>query len=167
MLQERSEKEHKYFDIALSGTTATLVIHIPKKELIVAYVGNGQVAIQKREKIPKESNYTTKPHSPDDANEKIRIYNNQGEIRGSNLDKKSKIYVRARMYPGLTISRSLGDLIAHQIGVTSEPEIVFHELVPGDRFFTIASNGVWNHLQSDDVGEIVSEYGLKEPGSSC
>ena len=71
------------------------------------------------------------------------------------------------MYPGLTISRSLGDLIAHQIGVSSEPEIEFHELAPGDRFFTIASNGVWNHLQSDDVGEIVSEYGLKEPGSSC
>ena len=27
LLQERSEQEHKYFDIALSGTTATLVIH--------------------------------------------------------------------------------------------------------------------------------------------
>lgn len=32
------------------------------------------------------------------------------------------------MYPGLTISRSLGDLIAHQIGVTSEPEFVSYEL---------------------------------------
>ena len=71
------------------------------------------------------------------------------------------------MYPGLTISRSLGDLIAHQIGVTSEPDIEIKKLEPGDRFFTIASNGVWNHLQSDDVGEIVSEYGSKEPGQSC
>lgn len=71
------------------------------------------------------------------------------------------------MYPGLTISRSLGDLIAHQIGVTSEPEIYFYELQQSDRFFTIASDGVWNYLQPEDVGEIVSEYGLKEPGSSC
>ena len=83
------------------------------------------------------------------------------------MDKKAKIYVRARMYPGLTISRSLGDLIAHQIGVSSKPEIETQQLEPGDRFFTIASNGVWNHLQPDDVGEIVSEYGMKEPGSSC
>ena len=83
------------------------------------------------------------------------------------MDKKAKIYVRARMYPGLTISRSLGDLIAHQIGVSSKPEIIYQQLEPGDRFFTIASNGVWSHLQSDDVGEIVSEYGMKEPGSSC
>ena len=71
------------------------------------------------------------------------------------------------MYPGLTISRSLGDLIAHHIGVTSEPEFYVYEIQPADRFFTIASDGVWNHLQHDDVGEIVSEYGLKDPGSSC
>lgn len=71
------------------------------------------------------------------------------------------------MYPGLTISRSLGDLIAHHIGVSSEPEVQVYDIQPSDRFFTIASEGVWNYLQSDDVGEIVSEYGLKEPGTSC
>ena len=157
LLKERSQKEQKYFDIALSGTSATLVIHLPNNKLIIGYVGNGQVYIQKREKVAKDSNmkkggqenmFTTKAHSADDPTEKIRIYNNQGEIRSSNLDldKKAKIYVRARMYPGLTISRSLGDLIAHQIGVSSKPEIVTQQLEPGDRFFTIASNGVWNHL---------------------
>ena len=83
------------------------------------------------------------------------------------MDKKERIYVRARMYPGLTISRSLGDLIAHQIGVTSEPQVNFYTIQPDDRFFTIASDGVWNHLQTDDVGEIVSEYGMKEMGTSC
>ena len=50
LLKERSEEEHRYFDIALSGTSATLVIHLPNKKLgspklIIAYVGNGQVAI--------------------------------------------------------------------------------------------------------------------------
>jgi hypothetical protein len=39
------------------------------------------------------------------------------------LDKKVRIYVRARMYPGLSISRSLGDILAHHIGVTSEPKV--------------------------------------------
>ena len=85
LLKERSQKEQKYFDIALSGTSATLVIHLPNNKLIIGNVGNGQVYIQKREKVSKDSNFkkggqgnmfTTKPHSADDNNEKIRIYNN-------------------------------------------------------------------------------------------
>ena len=92
--------------------------------------------------------------------EKIRIFNNRGETRQSNLDKKSKIYVRARMYPGLSISRSLGDLLAHHIGVTSEPEVAIRDIEQGDKFLTIATDGVWSHLGAEDVGEIVSEFGL-------
>ena len=85
----------------------------------------------------------------------------------SNLDKKSKIYVRARMYPGLSISRSLGDLLAHHIGVTSKPDVHIHEIVNTDKFITIATDGVWSNIELDDLGEIVDEFGLKEPGESC
>ena len=84
----------------------------------------------------------------------------------SNLDKKSKIYVRARMYPGLSISRSLGDLLAHHIGVTSKPDVTVHEIIGSDRFLTIATDGVWSNLETDDIGEIVGEFGLKDPGQS-
>ena len=42
-----------------------------------------------------------------------------------------------------------------------------YEIQPGDRFFTIASDGVWKYLQQEDVGEIVTDFGLKEPGTSC
>ena len=84
----------------------------------------------------------------------------------SNLDNKSKIYVRARMYPGLSISRSLGDLLAHHIGVTSKPEVHIHEIMPSDKFLTIATDGIWSNLEIDDVGEIVGEFGLKDPGQS-
>jgi hypothetical protein len=38
-------------------------------------------------------------------------------------DKKPRIYVRGRTFPGLSTSRSLGDLLAHHIGVTSEPSV--------------------------------------------
>jgi len=34
---------------------------------------------------------------------------------------RARVYVRARMFPGISISRSLGDFMAHKIGVTSEP----------------------------------------------
>ena len=32
------------------------------------------------------------------------------------------------MYPGLSVSRSLGDLLAHHIGVKSEPDVHVYEL---------------------------------------
>jgi serine/threonine protein phosphatase PrpC len=55
-----------------------------------------------------------------------RIYKNRGEVKtGLTLsgDKKPRIYVRGRTFPGISTSRSLGDLLAHQIGVTSEPSV--------------------------------------------
>ena len=76
LLKKRSVEEEKYFDIALSGTSATLVIQMPNKRLIIAYVGNSKVAIQNRDRVSKGMNLTEKSHSPDSNEEKIRIYNN-------------------------------------------------------------------------------------------
>ena len=44
VLEKRSEAEPKYFDISLSGTTATLVIQLPRK-IIIGYVGDTKVAL--------------------------------------------------------------------------------------------------------------------------
>lgn len=79
------------------------------------------MALGRRDKKAKATTLTPE-HSPKVESEKIRIYNNRGETRTS-LDNKVRIYVRARMYPGLSISRSLGDILAHHIGVTSEPNV--------------------------------------------
>jgi len=59
------------------------------------------VAMRKRDKGTKDAILTLPFHTPEESEEKIRIYNNRGETRLSPLDKKPKIYVRARMYPGL------------------------------------------------------------------
>jgi serine/threonine protein phosphatase PrpC len=71
------------------------------------------------------------------------------------------------MYPGLSISRSLGDLLSHNIGVSSEPNVRVLELTQNDHFVVIASEGIWSHMSAEDVGEIVSEFAAKDPGISC
>jgi hypothetical protein len=63
---------------------------------------------------------TNKLHLPDEVNEMYRIYDNRGEVRQTE-DGMKRVFLRARMYPGLRISRTIGDLIPHQIGVISEP----------------------------------------------
>lgn len=75
--------------------------------------------------------------------------------------------MRARTYPGLSTSRSLGDLLAHEIGVTSEPGVKILELTQKDLFVLIGSQGIYAHLNPEETGEIVSEFAVKDPGICC
>ena len=56
------------------------------------------------------------------------------------------------------MSRSLGDQIAHMVGVSSDPEIMRFELKAEDKFIVIASDGVWEFLSNEQIGAIVWPY---------
>jgi serine/threonine protein phosphatase PrpC len=46
--------------------------------------------------------------------------------------------------------RSLGDTVAHSIGVTHEPDVVQRQLQPGlDRILILASDGIWDMLSNE------------------
>lgn len=53
----------------------------------------------------------TEDHVAANVNERKRIYNSYGEIRKS-ADLTQRVYARGRNYPGLHLTRSIGDLIA-------------------------------------------------------
>ena len=53
------------------------------------------------------------------------------------------------------MSRSIGDGIAHSVGVIHEPEVTEHALQEHDVFVVLASDGVWEFLSNDDVVKIV------------
>ena len=62
------------------------------------------------------------------------------------------------MYPAYKISRSLGDLIPHQIGVVSEPSFYVHTLKSSyDKYFVLASEGLWDFMSSEDVIETLNK----------
>lgn len=62
--------------------------------------------------------------------------------------------------PGLAMSRSLGDQIAHSVGVSTEPEVMKFEISPEHKFIVIASDGVWEFLSNEQIGQIVWPYYL-------
>ena len=70
------------------------------------------------------------------------------------------------MYPGVQVTRSLGDLIAHHIGVTSEPEFVVHDVQKQDTFMTLATDSVWKMLDPTEIGDIVAECHREESVAS-
>ena len=60
---------------------------------------------------------------------------------------------------GLAMSRSIGDHSVKSIGVIAEPVVTEYEIQPEtDEFMIIATDGVWEFLDSNDAVNIVAEY---------
>ena len=55
-------------------------------------------------------------------------------------------------------------LVACSVGVTSEPECTVKELTPVDKFMILASDGVWEFIESQDAVDIVGNCETVEEG---
>lgn len=51
-----------------------------------------------------------------------------------------------------------------RVGVTSEPECTVRELMPVDKFMILASDGVWEFIESQDAVDIVGNCETVEEG---
>jgi serine/threonine protein phosphatase PrpC len=157
------------FDLNLSGCSGTIVIQTPEK-IYVAWVGDchAMMCLKDRKyqavKLTQELDLV---HTPQNEKELNRIYSNKGEVKTSlslSGDKKPRVYVRGRMYPGLSTTRSLGDLLAHQIGVTSEPSIKIHKVSKeqSERFIALGTDGIWDNMNADDLMDNIKD--IKDVG---
>ena len=72
-----------------------------------------------------------------------------------------RVWLAEQDAPGLAMSRSIGDFIAHTVGVSTDPEVMKFELKPDDKFIIIASDGVWEFLSNEDIAKIVWPFYLK------
>lgn len=63
--------------------------------------------------------------------------------------------------PGLAMSRSIGDNVAHSIGVSTDPEVMRFDLNADHKFIVIASDGVWEFLSNEEIGQIVWPFFLQ------
>lgn len=64
----------------------------------------------------------------------------------------SRVWAKKEMYPGLAMSRSIGDTIASNIGVIAEPDILEFELSNNTKeCLIIASDGVWEFIDNKQV----------------
>lgn len=72
------------------------------------------------------------------------------------------MFVRGRAFPGLAMSRALGDAIANAVGVSPEPDVSIIKIDSQDEFVILASDGVWEFLKSKTVGEAAHVRGKKQ-----
>ena len=86
-------------------------------------------------------------HKPELPEEKKRIESKGGEVLQYEEDGiKSgpfRVWKKNEMYPGIAMSRSIGDSIAIKLGVISRPEIIGKKINDGEtKFIILVSDGV-------------------------
>ena len=69
-----------------------------------------------------------------------------------------RVWLKSENIPGLAMSRSFGDYVAHQVGVSSEPEILTEQINQNSKFMVIASDGVWEFFNNKQVMDMCLPY---------
>ncbi|CAN0071793.1 unnamed protein product, partial [Heterosigma akashiwo] len=55
-------------------------------------------------------------------------------------------------------TRSLGDAIAEELGVSAEPEIEVRKVAQGDKYIIVASDGVFEFITNQAVVDMVDKF---------
>jgi serine/threonine protein phosphatase PrpC len=104
-------------------------------------------------------------HKPELPEEEKRILSMGGRIDSfHDTDNNNeplgpqRVWLPDQELPGLAMSRSLGDTVAHSVGVSSVPEVKSFLISPDDKFIVIGSDGVWEFLSNEEVAEIVLPF---------
>ena len=150
-------------DCSLSGTTCTSLI-ISLDKIICSNIGNTRAILARYENGYYNAIELNRDHKPTESDEIKRIIS-QGGIIKQNFDKikkinngPEKIFLKNSDIPGLTMSRSFGDNLAHTIGVINIPEVKSYEYTGGEKFIVIATDSIWQYIDSDECVEIIKEF---------
>lgn len=151
-----------------SGSTACVVL-LQGKRLWVANVGDSRAVLGSRRKSKSkrsdEDDNTlevielTKDQNVHDKEERKRILKAGGFItipRDNQLPARIWLDENCSQV-GLAMSRSIGDHALKHVGVIAEPVVRDYVLNKNDKFFILATDGVWEFISSAEAVEIVDK----------
>ena len=153
-------------DCTYSGTTCSSLIFSPEK-IISINVGDSRCVLGKFKDNKWSAINLTRDHKPTEQDEKKRIIEKGGRIEPYKDDSgeavgPERVWLKEENLPGLAMSRSFGDDVAHMIGVTSKPEIMEFKVNEEDKFILLASDGIFEFITSDEAVNMVKDFYLKE-----
>ena len=109
----------------------------------------------------------TKDHKPEDQEELQRIQSSGGRVQrllddAGNRVGPYRVWEEDSNAPGLAMSRSLGDAIGKRIGVIPTPMVTKHAIdKENDFFIVLASDGVWDVMDNEDVVNFIESFRSK------
>ena len=162
-LDEKITKDLPYETLKFSGTTSNM-LYIVNDKLICSNVGDSRCvlfncALDDRWTSENLSN----DHKPKVPTEKSRILENGGEIhpyydQDGIPQGPDRVYAKNVGYPGLSLTRTIGDLEGKKIGIISDAEIIVKDIENTNKYVVIGSDGLWDKLQPYDIIRIVRAH---------
>jgi serine/threonine protein phosphatase PrpC len=164
---ERDIEKNSDIDANFSGTTCVMVFQVGNR-LLCGNVGDSRAILVKGDKVIPLSI----DQKPDDPEESKRIKENGGEISQYEEDgEKSgpfRVWQKGEVYPGIAMSRSIGDFIATKLGVIPEPKFIEEKIDKDTKFIVVASDGIWEFLDNETVKNMVMPFYEKiDPAGAC
>ena len=170
-MENNSLLRNKQIDSNLSGSTCVSVIYTPEK-LIIANLGDSRCVLGKKINNEWKAENLTRDHKPNIPEEAERIKSYGGRIRpmkdeDGNFVGPLRVYMKEKDIPGLAMTRSFGDYYASTAGTICIPEVTEYKFMPEDKFLVLASDGLFEFIESDEVVSIVSGYYAKNDIVGC
>lgn len=101
----------------------------------------------------------TREHKPNVKEERARIEKAGGRVVFDGY-ANHRVYAKNGRYPGLNMSRCLGDLLGHQdAGCSCEPDVTERPLDDLDHVLLVCSDGVWEFISPQEAVTIVADFG--------
>ncbi|KAJ1956749.1 hypothetical protein IWQ62_005237 [Dispira parvispora] len=104
----------------------------------------------------------TRDHTCSDPEERARVI-----AKGARVDQlfdgmqrigPLRLFKGSLPYPGLVVTRALGDTSARRLGVHATPEVTTFPLLSGHHCFVLATDGVWDGLTNENVLDLVAPF---------
>jgi serine/threonine protein phosphatase PrpC len=153
----------KKLSAQMSGTTASVVVHNHvDKKLTFAHVADSTIVLGTKEGSSWKVAKFTEDHKPNLKQEKARIEKAGGRVVFDGY-ANHRVYAKNARYPGLNMSRCLGDLLGHQdCGISCEPEInqveIAKECAGKESILLLCSDGVWEFITHPEALAICGEF---------
>ncbi len=154
---------NKSIDSDMSGSTVVSVIITPEK-ILCPNLGDSRAVLFKYDSGIYYAKNLSRDHNPGEPDENKRILLNNGRIKrcyDENLKKfygPERVWLKNKEEPGLAMTRSIGDKIAHSVGVSDVPEIKSFEYDGTEKFLIVASDGIWEYLHGEDCIKIIRSF---------
>jgi serine/threonine protein phosphatase PrpC len=127
--------------------------------MTVAHVGDSRAVLCLRNGKTLKARALTIDHKPNTRNELKRIKAAGGTVRKDSNDVFHRVYFKGKKYPGLNMSRSIGDLLATTVGVSNEPDVYQLGLSADFQFIIVCSDGVWEFITNEEAVRLVAQHG--------
>jgi len=173
MLEEMQEKrsssdsmEH-LIDASMSGTTCTMAYHNLETDILtIAHVGDSRAVLGRRYPANEQTaEELTQDHKPNLPGEKQRIENSvpPGRVVFDGF-YNYRVFAQGGPYPGLNMSRAIGDVTGHkEAGLSAVPDVKVINLREERQtcealMLVLCTDGVWEFIENEEAIEEIHKF---------